>query len=175
MAEEKKSQAKWYVVHTYSGYENKVKTNIEKMVSNRNLQDKILEVAVPVEDAEEDRNGKTVSVQHKVFPGYVLVNMVLDDNTWYLVRNTRGVTGFVGSDPKQPEPLTEEEVENLGHLQPSNPFEIGEVVTICDGPFNGSDCTITAVDTETSSLSGTLFFMGRETPVELHFSQVKKM
>lgn len=174
MSEEMNSQAKWYVVHTYSGYENKVKTNIEKTVNNRNMHDQIMEVAVPVEETEEDKNGKIVSVQRKVFPGYVLVKMLMNDNTWYVVRNTRGVTGFVGPNSK-PVPLTDEEVENLGHLQPSAQFEIGETVTIAEGPMAGYDCTITAIDLETSSISGTVFMIGRETPVELHFSQVKKM
>ena len=175
MADEVNSEVKWYVVHTYSGYENKVKANIEKTVNNRNMHDQILEVAVPLEDCEEEKNGKTVTVQRKVFPGYVLVHMIMNDNTWYVVRNTRGVTGFVGPGSK-PVALTEEEVQNLGvHMHETSDFEVGEVVTISDGPMAGSVCTITQINEADSSLSAKIFMRGRETPVELKFSQVKKL
>ena len=107
------SEAKWYVVHTYSGYENKVKANIEKTIENRHLEDQILEVRVPLEDVVEMRNGVSKQVQRKMFPSYVLINMVMNDDTWYVVRNTRGVTGFVGPGSK-PVPLTEEEMKPLG-------------------------------------------------------------
>ena len=132
-------EAKWYVVHTYSGYENKVKANIEKLVGNRGMQDQIFEVAVPLEDCVEDKNGKQVVVQRKVFPGYVLVNMIMNDNTWYVVRNTRGVTGFVGPGSK-PVALTEAEVNNHGN-QPQksqNYVEIGETDQVMDGPNESS-------------------------------------
>ena len=175
MADEVNSEVRWYVVHTYSGYENKVKANIEKTVNNRNMHDQILEVAVPLEECEEEKNGKMVKVQRKVFPGYVLVHMIMNDNTWYVVRNTRGVTGFVGPGSK-PVALTPEEVKNLGvHMQHSSEFEVGEVVTISDGPMAGSACTITRIDAENQSISAKIFMMGRETPVELKFSQVKKL
>ena len=110
------AEANWYVVHTYSGYENKVKANIEKTIENRHLEDQILEVRVPMEDVVEVRNGVKKQVQRKLFPGYVLLNMVMNDDTWYVVRNTRGVTGFVGPGSK-PVPLTEEEMQPLG-IQP---------------------------------------------------------
>ncbi|MBQ7064387.1 MAG: transcription termination/antitermination factor NusG [Firmicutes bacterium] len=175
MSDEVSTEAKWYVVHTYSGYENKVKANIEKTVNNRDMHDQILEVAVPLEEVQEEKNGKISKVLRKVFPGYVLVHMIMNDNTWYVVRNTRGVTGFVGPGSK-PVPLTDEEVRYLGeHELYSSGYEVGEVVMISDGPMAGNECTITGVDAENQSLSAKIFMMGRETPVELSFSQVKKM
>ena len=126
--------AKWYVVHTYSGYENKVKANIEKTVENRNLQDQVLEVIVPLETVVEVKNGATKSAQKKMFPGYVLINMVMNDDSWYVVRNTRGVTGFVGPGSK-PVPLTEEEIANMGFLAEAeaSPFSIGDHVIVTEG------------------------------------------
>ncbi|MBQ4563389.1 MAG: transcription termination/antitermination protein NusG, partial [Lachnospiraceae bacterium] len=123
------AEANWYVVHTYSGYENKVKVDLEKTIENRNLQDQILEVAVPLEDAVEVKNGVRKQVQRKLFPGYVLINMVMNDETWYVVRNTRGVTGFVGPGSK-PVPLTAEEMRPLG-IQEGKievDFEVGDAV-----------------------------------------------
>ncbi len=172
MAEE----AKWYVVHTYSGYENKVKANIEKLVGNRGMQDQIFEVAVPLEDCVEDKNGKQVVVQRKVFPGYVLVNMIMNDNTWYVVRNTRGVTGFVGPGSK-PVALSEEEVNKLG-IQPQKSkidVEIGETVQVMDGPFEGSVGNVTEILEPTETVIVTLSIFGRETPVELSSTQIKKI
>ena len=170
-------EAKWYVVHTYSGYENKVKANIEKLVGNRGMQDQIFEVAVPLEDCVEDKNGKQVVVQRKVFPGYVLVNMIMNDNTWYVVRNTRGVTGFVGPGSK-PVALSEEEVNKLGiQLQKSKiDVELGETVQVIDGPFEGSVGNVTEIlePTETIVIV-TLSIFGRETPVELSSTQIKKI
>ena len=128
------AEANWYVVHTYSGYENKVKANIEKTIENRHLEDQILEVRVPMEDVVEVRNGVKKQVQRKLFPGYVLLNMVMNDDTWYVVRNTRGVTGFVGPGSK-PVPLTEEEMQPLG-IQPGElevDFQEGDSVTITGG------------------------------------------
>ncbi len=172
MAEE----AKWYVVHTYSGYENKVKANIEKLVGNRGMQDQIFEVAVPLEDCVEDKNGKQVVVQRKVFPGYVLVNMIMNDNTWYVVRNTRGVTGFVGPGSK-PVALSEEEVNKLGiQLQKSKiDVELGETVQVIDGPFEGSVGNVTEILEPTETVIVTLSIFGRETPVELSSTQIKKI
>ena len=172
MAEE----AKWYVVHTYSGYENKVKANIEKLVGNRGMQDQIYEVAVPLEDCVEEKNGKQVVVQRKVFPGYVLVNMIMNDNTWYVVRNTRGVTGFVGPGSK-PVALSEEEVNKLG-IQPQRSeinVEIGETVQVMDGPFEGSVGHVTEIHEPTGTVIVTLTIFGRETPVELSYTQIKKI
>ena len=170
------SDAKWYVVHTYSGYENKVKANIEKLVGNRGMQDQIFEVAVPLEDCVEDKNGKQVVVQRKVFPGYVLVNMIMNDNTWYVVRNTRGVTGFVGPGSK-PVALSEEEVNKLG-IQPQKSkidVEIGETVQVMDGPFEGSVGNVTEILEPTETVIVTLSIFGRETPVELSSTQIKKI
>lgn len=172
MAEE----AKWYVVHTYSGYENKVKANIEKSVGNRGMQDQILEVAVPLEDVVEEKNGKEVMVQRKVFPGYVLVHMYMNDNTWYIVRNTRGVTGFVGPGSK-PVALSDEEIERLGiqnTVRKVN-YEVGESVNVIDGPFEGSVGQIAEIHEITGTVDVILSFMGRETPVELSFSQIAKI
>ena len=169
-------EAKWYVVHTYSGYENKVKANIEKLVGNRGMQDQIFEVAVPLEDCVEDKNGKQVVVQRKVFPGYVLVNMIMNDNTWYVVRNTRGVTGFVGPGSK-PVALSEEEVNKLGiQLQKSKiDVELGETVQVIDGPFEGSVGNVTVILEPTETVIVTLSIFGRETPVELSSTQIKKI
>ena len=169
-------EAKWYVVHTYSGYENKVKANIEKLVGNRGMQDQIFEVAVPLEDCVEDKNGKQVVVQRKVFPGYVLVNMIMIDNTWYVVRNTRGVTGFVGPGSK-PVALSEEEVNKLGiQLQKSKiDVELGETVQVIDGPFEGSVGNVTEILEPTETVIVTLSIFGRETPVELSSTQIKKI
>ena len=169
-------EAKWYVVHTYSGYENKVKANIEKLVGNRGMQDQIFEVAVPLEDCVEDKNGKQVVVQRKVFPGYVLVNMIMNDNTWYVVRNTRGVTGFVGPGSK-PVALSEEEVNKLGiQLQKSKiDVELGETVQVIDGPFEGSGGNVTEILEPTETVIVTLSIFGRETPVELSSTQIKKI
>ena len=169
-------EAKWYVVQTYSGYENKVKANIEKLVGNRGMQDQIFEVAVPLEDCVEDKNGKQVVVQRKVFPGYVLVNMIMNDNTWYVVRNTRGVTGFVGPGSK-PVALSEEEVNKLGiQLQKSKiDVELGETVQVIDGPFEGSVGNVTEILEPTETVIVTLSIFGRETPVELSSTQIKKI
>ena len=129
MAEE----AKWYVVHTYSGYENKVKADIEKTIENRNLQDQILEVLIPLQTVVEEKNGEKKQVQKKMFPAYVLINMIMNDQTWYVVRNTRGVTGFVGPGSK-PVPLTEEEIANMGFLAEAeaSPFSIGDHVIVTE-------------------------------------------
>ena len=169
-------EAKWYVVHTYYGYENKVKANIEKLVGTRGMQDQIFEVAVPLEDCVEDKNGKQVVVQRKVFPGYVLVNMIMNDNTWYVVRNTRGVTGFVGPGSK-PVALSEEEVNKLGiQLQKSKiDVELGETVQVIDGPFEGSVGNVTEILEPTETVIVTLSIFGRETPVELSSTQIKKI
>ncbi|MBR2262799.1 MAG: transcription termination/antitermination factor NusG [Firmicutes bacterium] len=175
MAEEVK-EAKWYAVHTYSGYENKVKANIEKSVDNRGMQDQILEVAVPMEDCIEERNGRQVVVQRKIFPGYVLVKMAMNENTWYVVRNIRGVTGFVGPG-SDPVPLSDEEIDRLGIHGTVRKirFEVGESVNVIDGPITGVG-RITSIDeaTETVIVSLTLFG-GQETPVELNFRQIAKI
>ena len=172
MAEE----AKWYVVHTYSGYENKVKESILKTVGNRNMQEQIFEVQIPLEDSVEEKNGKQVVVQRKVFPGYVLINMIMNDDTWYVVRNTRGVTGFVGPGSK-PVALSKEEVRKLGisSAQYKIDVEVGASVQVMNGPFEGSVGEITKIDAEEGMVVVDLSIFGRETPVELSFEHIKKI
>ena len=168
--------AKWYVVHTYSGYENKVKADIEKTIENRKLQDQILEVSVPVEESIEVKNGVQKAVTRKLFPGYVLLNMIMNDATWYVVRNTRGVTGFVGPGSK-PVPLDESEMENLGIKQDEVilDLEIGDVVTVLSGAWEGTVGAVQTINEQKKSLTINVELFGRETPVELGFSEVKKM
>ena len=172
MAEE----ARWYVVHTYYGYENKVKDSIQKTVINRNMQDLIQEVEVPLEDSVEEKNGRQVVVQRKVFPGYVLVRMVMNDNTWYVVRNTRGVTGFVGPASK-PVPLTDEEVRKLGISSAMFKIdcELGDSVQITNGPFEGSVGEVTEIRPEEGIVVVGLSIFGRSTPVELSFEYIRKI
>lgn len=169
-------ETRWYVVHTYSGYENKVKANIEKLVENRNMQDQIHEVVVPLHDVAEEKNGKKKVVQRKVFPGYVLVNMNMNDDTWYVVRNTRGVTGFVGPGSK-PVPLTEEEIANMGlDISGSSlDVELGEVIKVISGPFEGSVGAITEIHEHKRTVIVKLSIFGRETPVELEYTQIEKI
>ena len=170
------AEANWYVVHTYSGYENKVKANIEKTIENRHLEEEILEVRVPMQDVVEMKNGARKTVQKKMFPGYVLINMVMNDDTWYVVRNTRGVTGFVGPGSK-PVPLDESEMENLGIKQDEVilDLEIGDVVTVLSGAWEGTVGAVQTINEQKKSLTINVELFGRETPVELGFSEVKKM
>ena len=169
-------EARWYVAHTYSGYENKVKANIEKTVENRNLHDQILEVIVPLETVVEIKDGSKKAAQKKMFPGYVLVKMVMNDDSWYVVRNTRGVTGFVGPGSK-PVPLDESEMENLGIKQDEVilDLEIGDVVTVLSGAWEGTVGAVQTINEQKKSLTINVELFGRETPVELGFSEVKKM
>ena len=172
MAEE----AKWYVVHTYSGYENKVKDSIEKTVANRGMQDLVKEVAVPMEDSVEEKNGKQVEVKRKVFPGYVLVNMVMNDDTWYVVRNTRGVTGFVGPGSK-PVPLTDAEMRPPG-IKAENvvvDFAEGDMIVVIGGVWKDTCGVITAMNHNKQTVTINVDLFGRETPVEVSFADVKKM
>lgn len=165
--------AKWYVVHTYSGYENKVATNIEKVVENRRLDDLILEVRVPTEKVTEIKDNKKHEVERKIFPGYVLVKMVMTDDSWYVVRNTRGVTGFVGPGSK-PVPLTNDEVLALGvekREQVEVSYKVGDSVKIIDGPLEGFIGTVEELDTEKNKVKVVVSMFGRETPVELELSQ----
>lgn len=170
------SELNWYVVHTYSGYENKVKANIEKTIENRKLQDQIFEVRVPLQDVVEMKGGVKKNVSKKMFPGYVLVNMVMNDDTWYVVRNTRGVTGFVGPGSK-PVPLEEEEMSRFGIHQENivYDFEIGDTVTVLSGAWEGTVGVVQSMNEQKQSLSINVELFGRETPVELGFSEVKKM
>ena len=168
--------AKWYVVHTYSGYENKVKANIEKTIENRHLEDQILEVRVPLQDVVEMKNGTSRQVQKKMFPGYVLLNMVMNDDTWYVVRNTRGVTGFVGPGSK-PVPLTEEEMLPLGikkeEIQVD--FAEGDTVVVTGGAWKDTVGVITALNVQKQTATINVELFGRETPVEISFAEIKQL
>ena len=175
------SEANWYVVHTYSGYENKVKANIDKTIENRHLEDQILEVRVPMQDVTELKNGVSKQVQKKMFPGYVLLNMVMNDDTWYVVRNTRGVTGFVGPGSK-PVPLTETEMKNLGIAASADnqanvlvDFEIGDGVIVVSGAWKDTVSTIQSMNLQKQTVTISVELFGRETPVELSFAEVRKM
>ena len=170
------SEAKWYVVHTYSGYENKVKANIEKTIENRHLEDQILEVRVPMEEVVELKNGVQKTAQRKLFPGYVMIHMIMNDDTWYVVRNTRGVTGFVGPGSKAV-PLEEEEMANLGIKREEVVvnFGVGDTVTVLSGAWEGTVGVVQSMNEQKKSLSINVELFGRETPVELSFSEVKKM
>ena len=170
------SEAQWYVVHTYSGYENKVKVDIEKTIENRGLQDQILEVSVPLEEVIELKNGAQKQVERKMFPGYVLIHMIMNDDTWYVVRNTRGVTGFVGPGSK-PVPLSEEEMMNLGFKTPDVvvDFAVGDTVVVTAGAWKDAVGVIRTVNESKQSITINVEMFGRETPVELSFSEIKKM
>ena len=170
------SEANWYVVHTYSGYENKVKANIEKTIENRHLEDQILEVRVPMQDVVEMKNGAKEQVQKKMFPGYVLLNMVMNDDTWYVVRNTRGVTGFVGPGSK-PVPLTEEEMKPLG-IKPAEvqvDFTEGDTVVVTNGVWKDTVGVIQTMNHSKQVVTMNIDLFGRETPVEISFAELKKM
>ena len=170
------AEANWYVVHTYSGYENKVKANIEKTIENRHLEEEILEVRVPMQDVMEMKNGARRTVQKKMFPGYVLINMVMNDDTWYVVRNTRGVTGFVGPGSK-PVPLTEAEMKPLG-IKMENmtvDFAEGDTIAVVAGVWKDTIGVVQRIDygKQTATINVELF--GRETPVEISFAEVRKL
>lgn len=170
------SEAQWYVVHTYSGYENKVKVDIEKTIENRGLQDQILEVSVPLEEVIELKNGAQKQVERKMFPGYVLLHMIMNDDTWYVVRNTRGVTGFVGPGSK-PVPLSEEEMEALGFKATGVvvDFAVGDTVVVMSGAWKDTVGVIKTVNETKQCITINVEMFGRETPVELSFSEIKKM
>lgn len=176
------SEAKWYVVHTYSGYENKVKANIEKTIENRHLEDQILDVIVPLETVVEMKDDVKKTVQKKMFPGYVLVNMVMNDDTWYVVRNTRGVTGFVGPGSK-PVPLTEAEMKPLGISLSGGTVEkgvvydykVGDTISVTAGVWKDTVGVIKQINDGKQSLTISVDMFGRETPVELGFAEVKKI
>ena len=170
------SEASWYVVHTYSGYENKVKANIEKTIENRHLEDQILEVRVPMQDVVELKDGASRSVQKKMFPGYVLINMIMNDDTWYVVRNTRGVTGFVGPGSK-PVPLTVEEMRPLGIHSESVQIDFaeGDSVVVIGGVWKDTVGVIQSINDNKQSATINVDLFGRETPVEISFTEIKHM
>ena len=170
------AEANWYVVHTYSGYENKVKANIEKTIENRGLQDEILEVRIPMEDVVEVKNGVKKAAQRKLFPGYVMINMVMNDDTWYVVRNTRGVTGFVGPGSK-PVPLTEAEMKPLGikKNQVSVDFAEGDMIVVLAGAWKDTVGAVQKMDHQKGTATINVELFGRETPVEISFEEVRKV
>lgn len=170
------SEARWYVIHTYSGHENKVKANIDKIVENRGMQDIIQEVSVPTEEVTEIKNGKKKVKSKKIYPGYTLVKMFMTDESWYVVRNTRGVTGFVGPGSK-PIPLTDEEVLSMGIEKRLAVFDIhvGEHMKVIDGPFEGFVGVVEEINYEKKSIKMMISMFGRETPVELEYEQVEKL
>ncbi|MGI6212909.1 MAG: transcription termination/antitermination protein NusG [Anaerovoracaceae bacterium] len=169
-------QPRWYVVHTYSGYENKVKKNIDKMVENREMQDLIQEVVIPMAPVIEERNGKRVVKQKKLFPGYVIIKMVVTNESWYLVRNTQGVTGFVGHG-SDPTPLTDEEVARMGFEKIDIDLDvaIGDSVRVVSGPFEGYRGEVININVDKQTLNVKISMFGRDTPVELEFNMVQKL
>ncbi len=170
------NEAKWYVVHTYSGYENKVASNLETTVENRGLRDLIQEIKVPTETVTEIKDNKAKEVERKIFPGYVLVKMVMNDEAWYIVRNIRGCTGFVGPSSK-PVPLSDEEVARLGVETKTVEvnYDVGDSVRIIDSPFEDSIGVVNALDKENNSVRVIIHMFGRETPVELELDQVEPL
>ncbi|AKA71398.1 transcription termination/antitermination protein NusG [Clostridium scatologenes] len=169
-------RARWYVVHTYSGYENKVKANLEKTIENRNLYDWIDDVQVPMEEQVEVKDGKRKVTLKKVFPGYVLIHMVMTDDSWYVVRNTRGVTGFVGPGSK-PVALTDEEVVSMGIAEKAINIdvEVGENIKVKSGPLENFPAVIQEINAEKKKIKALVNMFGRETPVELDFNQIEKL
>ena len=178
----------WYVVHTYAGYENKVKSNLANRIRSMHVEERIFEVVIPMEDVIEFKGGQRRVVQKKVFPGYLLVRMALDDDSWYVVRNTPGVTGFVGPSGSKPAPLSRKEVEDIlgvekpdggptieKKVRPRFEFEEGEQVRVVTGPFADFNGAISEIDVDRSKLKVLVNIFGRETPVELEFGQVAKL
>ena len=171
------SDFNWYVVHTYSGYENKVKATIEATIENRKLHDQIIEVSVPMQDVVEVKNGTKKTVQKKMFPGYVFVNMIMNEETWYVVRNTRGVTGFVGPGSK-PVPLTEDEMRNMGFvdgLAINIDVEVGDTVQVTSGSWEEVTGVVQSINDTKQTVTITIDMFGRETPVEIGFADIKKL
>lgn len=169
-------KARWYVVHTYSGYENKVKANIEKTIENRNIHDLIYDIQVPMEEEIEEKDGKKKVTLKKVFPGYVLIKMIMTDDSWYVVRNTRGVTGFVGPGSK-PVALTDEEVDSMGIVEKpvKIDIEVGESVKVINGPLENQIALVQEITEDKQRIKGLVNMFGRETPVELEFNQIQKL
>ena len=167
---------RWYVVHTYSGYENKVKTDLEKTVKNRELEEYFFDIVVPMEEQIEIKEGKRKANLKKVFPGYVLIKMIVTEETWYIVRNTRGVTGFVGSGT-DPIPLTDEEIRAMGFEEATInvDYDINDSVQILNGAFKDSIGTVQEINKEKHKVKVLISMFGRETPVELEFSQIQKV
>ena len=173
---EQNLEPRWYVVHTYSGYENKVKTDLEKTVKNRELEDFFFDIVVPLEEQIEIKDGKRKTNLKKVFPGYVLIKMIVTEESWYIVRNTRGVTGFVGSGT-DPIPLTTEEIRNMGFevAVVNVDYEVNDSVNVVNGPLTGFVGTVQEINKDKGKVKVLVSMFGRETPVELDFAQVEKI
>ena len=169
-------EPKWYVVHTYSGYENKVKTDLEKTIKNRELEDYFFDIVVPMEEQIEIKDGKRKTNLKKVFPGYVLIKMIVTEESWYIVRNTRGVTGFVGSGT-DPIPLTNEEIRNMGFEATvvNVDYDVNDTVRVVNGPLASFIGTVQEINKEKNKVKVLVSMFGRETPVELEFSQLEKI
>ncbi|NLM69942.1 MAG: transcription termination/antitermination protein NusG [Firmicutes bacterium] len=180
MSENLTAEKQWYVIHTYSGYENKVKTNLEKRIESMGMEDKIFRIVIPMEEVIDYKDGKKKVTQKKIFPGYVLVEMIVTDDSWYVVRNTPGVTGFVGSGVK-PVPLSPEEVKSIlvsmgmDEPRPRARFEVGESVKVISGPFVNFSGEIEDVNLDKGKVTVRISMFGRETPVELDFDQIAKL
>lgn len=182
MSIDTENEKRWYVIHTYSGYENKVKANLERKVHSMGMESEIFKIVVPLENEIENKNGKEKVVSHKIFPGYVLVEMIVSDRSWYVVRNTPGVTGFVGSGTK-PIPLTESEVKKiLGSISDDSvagtaniDVEVGESIQINSGAFENFAATVTDIDYSKSKVKLVVDMFGRETTVEVGFDQIEKI
>lgn len=168
--------AKWYVAHTYSGYENKVKANLEKIIENRGMHDAILDIVVPMEEQIEIKDGKKKVTLKKVFPGYVLIKMIMSDETWYVVRNVRGVTGFVGPGSK-PVPLTDEEIQKMGVEEYTTmlDYEVNDNVRVISGPLENFIGIVEEINVEKKKVRVAVSMFGRETPVELELTQIQKL
>ena len=169
-------EPRWYVVHTYSGYENKVKTDLEKMIKNRELQDYFFDIIVPMEEQIEIKDGKTKTNLKKVFRGYVVVKIIVTEQTWYIVRNTRGVTGFVGSGT-DPIPLTDSEIRKMGFdIQSFNiNYEVNDQIRVITGPFENFTGTVISINKEKHKVKVMISMFGRETPVDVDFTEVEKI
>lgn len=176
MSDRETDQGKWYVVHTYSGYENKVKANLEKMVENRGLEDLIFEVNVPMEEQIEVKDGKRKSVMRKIFPGYVIIKMVMTDESWYVIRNTRGVTGFVGPGSK-PIPLTHEEIRKMGveSVPVEIDAEVGDNIRVISGPLENFIGVIEEKYPDKQKVRVSVSMFGRDTPIDLDYDQIQKI
>ncbi len=176
MSQKEELVPRWYVVHTYSGYENKVKTDLEKTIKNRELEEYFFDIIVPMEEQIEIKEGQRKTNLKKVFPGYVLVKMIVTEKTWYIVRNTRGVTGFVGSGT-DPIPLTDEEIRKMGfeQVEVNVDYNVNDTVRIMDGPLTDFTGIVTEINKEKHKVKVLVSMFGRETPVELEFSQVQKI
>lgn len=171
-------EAQWYVVHTYSGYENKVKTTLEKLVENRGLQDMIQEISVPIEETFEIKDGVKKPVKRKKFPGYVFAKLIYNEEIWYIIRNTRGVTGFVGTNANRPLPLTESDLAAMGlatNWVPDVDYTVGDTIRVISGPFAYSVCVVEEMNYEKQQVKVNISMFGRETPVKLDFTQVQKL